>query len=628
MSLLDFIFGRPLASDEDSRQKLGSSRGVSVFGLDALSSAAYGPEAALTILIPAGMAGLRYIVPISTAIIALLIIVYFSYRQTIAAYPKGGGSYTVASENLGARAGLIAAAALLIDYMLNVADGISAGVGALVSAIPTFQPYTLDLCLVILILLSVLNLRGLREASFVFMIPTYLFVGCLLTVLVIGVMRVLLRGGALEASSAESLQAASAGGAVGTWLLLKAFASGCTALTGVEAVSNGVPVFREPVVSSARRTLTIIVAILIALLIGIAFLTNTFHIMATPPGQAGYQSILSQLTKTVVGNGFFYYVTMASVLIILCFSANTSFADFPRVCRVVAADGYLPRSFANRGRRLVYSEGIIVLTILSGILLWIFDGVTDRLIPLFAIGAFTAFTLSQAGMVGHWKRQRQQVSKWNLIINGLGALATFATVCIVLAAKFMEGAWITVVIMILLVLLMTAVRRHYVRNLREVSTGASLQIQDAPPPIVVVPIDSWSRVSQKALAVALSVSSDVQAVHVQSEEDARSNGRNQLLENWHSRVEQPAHNSGKPVPKLVLLSSPYCFVVQPIVDHVVALEQQNKGRIIAVVIPQLVEPHWYNYFLHNQRGQLLAALLVLKGDRRIVTINVPWYLKE
>src|SRR5262249_3114297 len=244
--------------------------------------------------------------------------------------------------------------------------------------------------------------------------------------------------------------AASAAGAASSWFLLKAFASGCTALTGVEAVSNGVPVFREPVISTARRTLTIIVAILIVLLIGIAFLTNAFQIAATPPGQPGYQSILSQLTKNVVGDGFFYYVTMASVLIILCFSANTSFADFPRVCRAVAEDGYLPRSFANRGRRLVYSEGIIVLTILSGILLWIFDGVTDRLIPLFAIGAFTAFTLSQAGMVGHWKRQRERAKAY-LLVNGLGALATFATTCIVLAAKFMEGAWITVLIMILLV---------------------------------------------------------------------------------------------------------------------------------------------------------------------------------
>src|SRR5215471_3465619 len=627
MSFFDFILGRPLASNEDADQRINSLRGVSIFGLDALSSAAYGPEAALTILLPVGLAGLPYILPISAAIIALLIIVYFSYRQTIAAYPKGGGSYTVAHENLGVRPSLVAAAALLIDYMLNVAVGISAGVGALVSAIPRLQPYTLDVCLVILILLSVLNLRGLREASFVFLIPTYLFVGCLLTVLVIGVTRVLFGAAAVEASSNNSLQAASAGGAVSTWLLLKAFASGCTALTGVEAVSNGVPVFRAPVVRSARQTLAIIVVILITLLIGIAFLVNAFHITATPPGQEGYQSILSQLTKKVVGDGFFYYLTMGSVLIILCFSANTSFADFPRVCRAVASDGYLPRSFANRGRRLVYSQGIIVLTLLSGILLWAFDGVTDRLIPLFAIGAFLAFTLSQAGMVAHWKH-RKGSSKSSIFINGFGALATLATVVVVLAAKFVEGAWVTVLIMVLLVVFMTSVRHHYVRVQREITARASLQIYGLPRPIVVVPIEGWNRVTQKALAFALSLSSEVRAVHIRAEEDGEDEASKKLLEIWRTKVEEPALQKHVTVPKLVILSSPYRFVIQPVVDHVLEIERQNKDRMIAVVIPQLVEPHWYNYSLHNQRGQLLAALMMLKGDRRIVTIGVPWYLHE
>src|SRR5215467_8232908 len=438
MSFFDFILGQPLASNEDADQRINSLRGVSIFGLDALSSAAYGPEAALTILLPVGFAGLPYILPISAAIIALLIIVYFSYRQTIAAYPKGGGSYTVAHENLGAKPSLVAAAALLIDYMLNVAVGISAGVGALVSAVPGMQPYTLLLCLAILILLSLVNLRGIRAASFVFMLPTWLFVGCLLTVIVVGIGRVF-SGAVAPHQPSNTAASLSGSGAVGTWLLMKAFASGCTALTGVEAVSNGVPVFREPVVERARRSLAIIVIILIAMLAGIAFLVSAFHITATPPGQAGYQSVLSQLAKAVTGEGVFYYITMASVLIILCFSANTSFADFPRVCRAVAADGYLPRSFANRGRRLVYSEGIVVLTVLSGILLWAFGGVTDRLIPLFAIGAFLAFTLSQAGMVGHWLRQRDTTRKGSLLINGLGALATFATVGIVLSAKFAEG---------------------------------------------------------------------------------------------------------------------------------------------------------------------------------------------
>ena len=554
-------------------------------------------------------------------------IVYFSYRQTIAAYPRGGGSYTVARENLGATTGLVAGVALLIDYMLNVAVGISAGVGALVSATPRLEPYTLDLCLLILVLLSLINLRGLREASFVFLVPTYLFVGCLLAVIVAGVSKVLFAGEAVSTVPAF-INAAAKPQPYGTWILLKAFASGCTALTGVEAVSNGVQSFREPTVKRARQTLTIIVIVLVVLLAGIAFLVQAFHITATPPGHSGYQSVLSQLTKAVVGDGVFYYVTMGSVLIILCFSANTSFSGFPLVCRAVAADGYLPRSFANRGRRLVYSEGIIVLTAFSGILLWIFGGITDRLIPLFAIGAFTAFTLSQAGMVGHWKRQRQEKKTVSLLINALGALATFATVVIVLAAKFTEGAWITVVILILLVAFMLSVRRHYVRTLRQVAAAVPLPLHSAQPPILVVPIEAWSRVSQKALAFALSVSPDVQAVHVQSRENDDPDPGKKLLEIWRTRVEEPATKAGQPVAKLVLLSSPYRFVVQPLVDYVIALEHQNKDRTIAVVIPQLVEPRWYNYFLHNQRGQLLAALLALKGERRIVTINVPWYLKE
>jgi amino acid transporter len=626
MSFFDFILGRPLASNEDAGQRIDSLRGVSIFGLDALSSAAYGPEAALTILLPVGLAGLPYIVPISAAIIALLIIVYFSYRQTIAAYPKGGGSYTVAHENLGAKPSLVAAAALLIDYMLNVAVGISAGVGALVSAVPGLQPYTLVLCLAILILLSLVNLRGIRAASFVFMLPTWLFVGCLLTVIVIGVGKVF-SGGVAPHESSNAAASLSGRGAVGAWLLMKAFASGCTALTGVEAVSNGVPVFREPVVEHARRSLAIIVIILIAMLAGIAFLVNAFHITATPPGQEGYQSVVSQLTKAVAGEGVFYYITMASVLIILCFSANTSFADFPRVCRAVAADGYLPRSFANRGRRLVYSQGIVVLTLLSGILLWAFDGVTDRLIPLFAIGAFLAFTLSQAGMVAHWRR-RKGSSKSSIFINGFGAVATLATVVVVLAAKFVEGAWVTVLILVLLVVFMTSVRHHYVRVQREIPARASLQIYGLPRPIVVVPIEGWNRVTQKALAFALSLSSEVQAVHIRAEEDGEDEACKKLLEIWRTNVEEPAQQKHVTVPKLVILSSPYRFVIQPVVDHVLEIERQNKDRMIAVVIPELVEPHWYNYFLHNQRGQLLAASMVFKGDRRIVTIGVPWYLHE
>jgi len=341
MGWIDVLFGRPLASSEDAGQRISPNQGIPTFGLDALSSAAYGPEAALTILLPLGLLGVRYIVPLTAAIIGLLVIVYFSYRQTIAAYPMGGGSYTVARENLGDRAGVLAGAALMIDYLLNVAVGISAGIGALVSAVPWLQPHTLALCLGVLAILTMVNLRGVKEAGSAFVAPTYLFVGTLAVVIVMGLYKVVVSGGHPVAVVAEPRQASAALHAVGLWILLKAFASGCTALTGVEAVSNGVQAFRKPVVAAARTTLTAIIAILIVLLGGIALLVKYYGIVATDPGAPGYQSVLSMLTAAVAGKGIFYDVTMFSVLLVLCLSANTSFADFPRLCRMVARDDYL-----------------------------------------------------------------------------------------------------------------------------------------------------------------------------------------------------------------------------------------------------------------------------------------------
>jgi amino acid transporter len=620
MSLADILFGRPLASDEEWRERVGPAQGVPVFGLDALSSASYGPEAALTVLLPLGVVGLVYIRPLSAAIIVLLTIVYFSYRQTIAAYPTGGGSYTVAKENLGARAGLLAAAALMTDYLLNVAVAISAGVGALVSAVPVLQPHTLALCLAVLALLTLVNLRGTRESGLVFMAPTYLFVACLLCVIGWGTYQAVVSGGhprpVVPPPPLPPAQEAAT-----LWLLLRAFASGCTAMTGVEAVSNGVQAFREPVVVNARKTLTIIIATLIVLLAGIAHLVYAYHIGATVPGQPGYQSVLSQLTAAVVGRGTFYYVTMASILVVLSLSANTSFADFPRLCRAVAVDSYLPRSFAIRGRRLVYSEGILVLATLAGGLLVVFGGVTDRLIPLFAVGAFLAFTLSQAGMVAHWKKRVGGAgAKVSMLINGLGALATGVTVLIVATAKFVEGAWLVVLLIPALIALMTAVHRHYERVALETVPQPRFLSGPLPPPIVIVPIADWNAVTQNALRLALTISDEVRAVHVAAE------GAESLSRDWASEVELPARAAGLPVPTLVRLHSPYRMVIQPILEYVLAVERENKDRTVAVVIPVMVERHWYHYFLHNQRSELLAALLLVKGDRRIVIINVPWYL--
>jgi amino acid transporter len=620
MGLINVLFGRPLASSEDEGQRISPAQGIPTFGLDALSSAAYGPEAALTILLPLGLMGVRFIVPLTAAIIGLLVIVYFSYRQTIAAYPNGGGSYTVAKENLGNGAGLLAGAALMIDYLLNVAVGISAGIGALVSAVPSLLPHTLAMCLAVLIILTVVNLRGVKEAGTAFIAPTYLFVGTLGVVIVIGLYKVVASGGHPLAVVPPPEQAPAALQAVGLWLLLRAFASGCTALTGVEAVSNGVQAFRKPVVPAARATLTAIIAILIVLLGGIALLVRYYGIMATDPGAPGYQSVLSMLAAAVTGKGIFYDLTMFSVLLVLCLSANTSFADFPRLCRMIARDDYLPHSLTTRGRRLVFSQGIWALAIFAGLLLILFGGVTDRLIPLFAVGAFLAFTLSQAGMVGHWLRSESGARAWHsILVNGVGALATGITVLVVVVAKFVEGAWVVVLLLPAALLFMARVRRHYERANEEVALkgGVVLSAENLAPPIVLVPVDRWNAATEKALQFAMTLSPDVQAVHVTCDADEDK-------PTWEWAEKPPA---GTRVPKLVTLPSPFRLVVHPIVDYVLKVEKENPGRTIAVVIASMVERHWYHYFLHNQRGQMLTALLLLRGDERINIINVPWYLK-
>ena len=620
MSFLDLLLGKPLANWEETGERIGPITGIPIFGLDALSSAAYGPEAALTILIPLGAMGVAYILPVSVAIIVLLTIVYFSYRQTIDTYPGGGGSYTVARENIGAGAGLLAAAALLIDYVLTAAVGISAGVGALVSAVPSLLPHTLAMCLGILVLITIVNLRGVKEAGAVFMIPTYLFLGTLLIAILLGGFKALAAGGHfVPVVAPPTVPPATA--MIGAWLLLKAFASGCTALTGVEAVSNGVRAFREPTAENAKKTLTVIIGLLIILLAGIAWLVKAYHIAATDPGAPGYQSVLSMLVAAVAGKGVFYYVTIASILLVLSLSANTAFADLPRLCRIIALDGYLPRSMANRGRRLVFSEGIYVLAGLTGALLLLFGGVTDRLIPLYAVGAFLAFTLSQLGMVFHWKRAGGPHALRYMFINGLGALVTGITVAVVLVAKFVDGAWITVLLIPSLLLLMYAVHRHYRHVSQEVADSSPLDLTHFQPAIVVVPLERWSAVAKKALTFALSISPEVIGLHVNCE------WTEQLKKEWQEYVEKPVQEVGIAAPRLVILDSPYRYVSSPIVDYVLQLQKKDPDRQLAVLIPELVERHWYYYFLHNQRAAVLKTLLYVKGSQRIAVVNVPWYIE-
>ena len=622
MSVLDLLLGKPLASDEARAECIGTAAGIPIFGLDALSSAAYGPEAALTLLIPLGALGVAYMMPISLCIIILLAIVYFSYRQTIQAYPGGGGSYTVARQNLGASAGLLAASALMIDYVLTVAVGISAGVGALVSAAPSLQSHTLAICLGILILITLINLRGMREAGLVFMAPTYLFVGTLFVAIAIGLVKSLATSG--HPVPVEPLPRFTQASAIpSAWLLLQAFAGGCTAMTGVEAVSNGVKAFRPPVVTTARRTLTVIIVLLMVLLAGIAYLVRAYGIQATDPGQPGYQSVLSMLLAAVSGRGVFYYISMASILAVLALSANTAFADFPRLCRAIAQNNFLPHSFATRGRRLVYTQGILVLAALAGLLLMVFGGVTDRLIPLYAVGAFLAFTLSQAGMVGHWRRVGGPGSTRSIVINGLGAVATGITVLVVLVAKFVEGAWIVMLLIPLLFIVMGLVRRHYHAVLMEVHSPTPLELTDTAPPLVILPVQGWNRIVKKALRFALKISPYIHAVHVDCEE-----GSDIFRDEWCRYVEQPAMEAGVAAPQLIVLPSPYRLILAPIVDYVFEAERANPNLQIAVVIPELVERHWFHHLLHNKRASVLKALLLLRGNERIVVINVPWYLDD
>jgi amino acid transporter len=623
MNILDLVVGKPIKTSDERGEQIGAAQGIPIFGLDALSSAAYGPEAALSLLIPLGLLGVRYLIPISAAIITLLVIVYFSYRQTIAAYPSGGGSYTVARFNLGARASLLAAAALLADYILTAAVGISAGVGALISAIPSLLPHTVALCVGILIVITILNLRGVRDSGIAFALPTLLFVGTLLITVGAGIVRAFLSGGHPTPVTPlppppPMLQAVS------YWLLLKAFASGCTALTGVEAVSNGVKAFREPAVKNAQKTLTVIIALLAVLLAGISYLVNAYGIAATDPGLPGYQSLLSMLIAAVFGKGFFYYLTIASILAILSLSANTAFADFPRLCRAIAQNNYLPHVFGYRGRRLVYTYGIVVLAVLCGGLLILFGGVTDRLIPLFAVGAFLAFTLSQAGMVMHWYRHRGPHWLKSALVNGLGAFVTGITVIVVLVAKFAQGAWITLLFIPLTILLFTVVRRHY--HSVKVLTTSKVPIDTASlsqPPIAVIPIDRWSIISRQGIEFAARLSPEVIALHVDPTEHSEL-----LQDDWERYVEQPFRAAGKEPPKLHFLPSPYRFVIIPIVQFVLDLSKKHPDRYIIVVIPELVEDKWYEYFFHNQRGRLLEWVLLARGNERIFTVSAPWYVGE
>ena len=621
--MIDLMLGRRLANSEQDTRKIGWFEAVPAMGLDGLGSASYGPEAALTILIPLGAASLAWIGPVMVPIVVLLAVLYLSYRQTVVAYPSNGGAYTVAKENLGRNASLLAAAALMIDYVLNVAVGISAGVGALTSSVPSLQPWTLVLCLGVLAIVTLANLRGTAEAGWLFALPTYVFIISFLGLLGVGLFHVVESGGhPIAAIAPPALGHASE--TVGIWVLVRAFAAGCTAMTGVEAVSNGVGAFREPVVANAHRTLTVICLTLGLLLAGIAVVAKGYGLGAMDQTQPGYQSVLSQLAGAIAGRGPIYYVAMTSVLAVLCLSANTSFVGFPRVCKLVAQDDYLPRQFAIADRRLVFSVGVGFLTVTAGGLLLAFRGITDRLIPLFAIGAFLTFTISQVGMVVHWRRQ-QGANRRRLAINALGAATTVAALAVITIAKFAEGAWIVVLAIPAAIALLIAIRRYYDQLDARLAIEGPFTIHETEPPTVLVAVEGRSRMSDRALQFALTLSPDVIAVHLlrlagpEAEEDGAA-----MKQRWEAEVERPLAARGIKAPRMILLPAPFRSIHEPLLKFIDKLDEATPGRSVAVLIPEMVLTRWWERLLHARRAERLRAALLKHGGPRLNVIISPW----
>ncbi len=637
-SLMDLLIGHRVSNREAKGRKVGVLQAIPAMGLDSLSSAAYGPEAALATLTAGGTAALVMITPITVVIVVLLVTLAFSYWQTVEAYPSSGGSYVVAKENLGTTASLLAASALMVDYTLNVAVGISAGVGAVTSALPDLHRFALPICLGVLAVITLMNLRGTREAGVVWSVPSYLYIASLGCVVAFGIFRVHSAGGHPHAISPPA-QVPDAVQAVTIWLVLRAFAGGCTAMTGIEAVSNSVNAFHEPTTRRARATLAILVAILSCLLLGIAWLAQSYGITAMDQNKPGYQTVLAQLTGAVYGHGWFYYLTLFSILCVLCLSSNTSFVGFPRLCHLVAHDGFLPRAFAIPGRRLVYSAGVLFLATGAGSLLVVFGGITDRLIPLFAVGAFLSFTLSQVGMAVHWWRAshdketqgERQVIHTKLIINGLGAVATGVALVTILAAKFVSGAWLTVIVIPCTLLLLQWIHRYYRRIDQQLCDGADrpIDLHVHREPAVLVPVGGWNRATRKAIEYALGLSHDVTALHVTTllGEDLDDQAQS-LRAEWGRFVEAPARNLGITAPKLRMVNSQFRSVIAPLLREIDAVHRSVPGRQIFVVLPQVVRNHWWELLLQTHREKQLRSRLLQYGGPDIAVIGVPWQLAK
>jgi amino acid transporter len=612
------LFGGPLPTTAEVHQRLTKVQALAVFSSDALSSVAYATEEVLLVLSLAGPVALGLSLPIVLVITTLLVIVATSYHQTIHGYPSGGGAYIVARHNLGVWPGLTAAAALLIDYVLTVAVSTTAGVAAITSAFPGLLPFRVLLCLLAITCIAWANLRGVRESGSLFAVPTYSFVFIVFVLIAVGLIR--LMGGTLISPTDTQPPPAIQGGAQALTLLLilRAFASGCTALTGIEAISNGIPAFRPPEARNAGRTLLAMTVLLATMFLGITFLS---HSLALVPVE--HETIVSQIGRRVFGGGPLYLALQAATALILLLAANTSFADFPRLSSIMARDRYLPRQLANLGDRLVFSNGIAALALLASLLVVLFGGRTHRLIPLYAVGVFLSFTLSQAGMVRHWQSEGTQGWRWKAAVNGLGASATGLVLLVVTATKFIHGAWFVVLLIPTFVRVFHVISRHYA------SVARQLSLEGLKPQAwreaalrktykVVVPVSGMHRGTLSALRFARSLSKDVAAVIVDVEPQVTA------------RVQEKWGRWGQDVP-LVVLESPYRSTVGPLMAYLDRVDRRDSERGPAVVVlPEFVPARWWHHLLHNQTALLIRMVLAYRrgetGKDRVV-IDVPYHLE-
>jgi amino acid transporter len=607
-----FVVGSPLPSEMIEGKRLNKIRALAAFSPDALSSIAYANQEIFLGLAVAGAAGLTYQFPIAVGITTLLLIVALSYAQTIRAYPNGGGSYIVARENLGTYPGLVAGAALSLDYILTAAVSLTAGVAAIASAFPALWPYKVWIALGLLVIITVVNMRGLRESGTALGVPVYLFLISFIGMILYGVYRAVLQGAPTPLAAA----APTAVNPLGILLIMHAFSAGCTALTGIEAISNGVPAFKSPEWLNARKTLIIMAGLMAVLFIGSVGLTQYFGVVAT-----GNETILSALAHRLLGDGFLYYLVQFSTLLVLAVAANTSFAGFPRVAAIMAKDKFMPRQLFNLGDRLVFQNGIFLLAGLTAVLIILFKGDSHALVPLFAVGAFTAFTLSQFGMVFHWIRGKERGWLLNAVINALGALVTALTLIIVSISKFTQGAWISLIIIPALVFTFIKIREHY----QHVSTQLSMHglppsLRPWPEQRVVIPISGVHRGMVDAVNFARAISNHVTAVFVDVDPGP---DEEQLLKEW---------NEWFPDVKFVVIPSPFRALVEPLLTFLDKTdEEHNDGQQAIVVLPEMVPGSSWQEILHNQTAEEIKKALLFKrhqhGLSRII-IDVPFHLSD